>query len=66
MGTQRCVDTVSAWQTNGPVFLEVGGGLRWELVPGVAAMLDLKLVGAIGGNGFAFIPTPELGVQFGF
>jgi hypothetical protein len=65
-GTARCVDTVSAWQTNGPVFLEVGGGLRWELVPGVAAMLDLKLVGAIGGNGFAFIPTPELGVQFGF
>jgi hypothetical protein len=62
----KCGDTVSAWQTNGPLFLEIGGGARWELTPGVAALLDLKLVGAIGGNGFAVIPTPEAGVQFGF
>jgi hypothetical protein len=61
-----CGDTVSAWQTNGPVFLEVGGGARWEVTPGVAALLDLKLVGAIGSNGFAVIPTPEAGLQFGF
>ena len=62
-----CQPTVSAWQTGGPFFLETGGGARWEFVPGVAAMLDLKLIGAIGGSaGFKFIPAPELAVQFGF
>jgi hypothetical protein len=62
-----CVETVSAWQTGGPFFFEAGGGLRWEFVPGFAAMLDLKLVGAVGGSaGFKFVPTPELGVQYGF
>jgi hypothetical protein len=63
----KCLASVSAWQTAGPVFLEAGGGARWEFVPGVAGLLDLKLVGAIGGSsGFKFIPTPEAGVQFGF
>jgi hypothetical protein len=62
-----CVETVSAWRTGGPFFLEVGGGGRWEFVPGFAATLDLKLVTAMGGSvGFAFVPTPEAGVQLGF
>jgi hypothetical protein len=64
-GTQ-CAANVSAWQINGPFFLEAGGGARWELVPGVAAMADLKFVGAIGGSGFAMIITPEVAMQFGF
>jgi hypothetical protein len=63
----KCLETVSAWRTAGPMFLELGGGGRWEFVPGVAAMLDLKLVGAIGGSaGFMFVPTPEAAIQFGF
>jgi len=65
-GGKYCAQTVSAWQTGGPLFLEAGGGLRWEFVPGFAAMVDLKLVGAIGSSGFKFIPTPEAGVQLGF
>jgi hypothetical protein len=62
-----CTQTVAAWRTGGPFFIAGGGGARWELVPGVAAMLNLKLVGAIGSSaGFAFVPTPEAAVQFGF
>ena len=61
-----CSPTVSAWQTGGPFFFEAGGGARWEFVPGVAAMADLKLVGAVGGSsGFRFVPTPEVAAQFG-
>ncbi len=62
-----CEQTVSAWRTGGPFFLEAGGGGRWEMVPGFAALLDIKLVGAIGGSsGFSFVPTPEVAIQFGF
>jgi len=62
----QCAANVSAWQINGPFFLEAGGGARWEVVPGIAALADLKFVGAIGGSGFAMIITPEVAMQFGF
>ncbi len=63
-----CSPSVSAWQTGGPFFLEAGPGVRWEFIPGLAALLDVKLVTAFGGSaGFKFVPlTPELGVQYGF
>ena len=66
MGASFCAQTVTAWQTSGPFFLDVGGGARWEVTPGVAFLADVKLVGAIGANGFSFIPTPEVAAQFGF
>jgi hypothetical protein len=65
-GSKYCGQTVSAWQTSGPFFLELGPGARWEVTPGVAFLADLKLVGAIGGSGFTFIPSPEVAAQFGF
>lgn len=62
-----CQQQVSAWQTGGPLFFAPAGGARWEFVPGVAAMADLKLALAIGGSaGFRFVPTPEVAMQFGF
>jgi len=67
IGAKYCSPTVSAWQTGGPLFFEAGGGGRWELKPGIAAMLDLRLIGAVGGSsGFRFIPAPEAAIQFGF
>jgi hypothetical protein len=66
MGAKQCAAEVSAWQIHGPFFLEAGGGARWEVVPGVAAMLDLRFVGAIGGSGFEMVITPEAAMQFGF
>jgi hypothetical protein len=65
-GGTFCEASATAWQTNGPFFLEAGGGVRWEIVSGFALLADLKLVGAIGSSGFAFIPTPEVAAQFGF
>jgi hypothetical protein len=62
----KCSVSTTAWQTSGPFFLEAGPGVRWEVVSGFAFLADLKLVGAIGGNGFTFIPTPEVGAQVGF
>ena len=62
-----CARNVQAWEIGGPFFIEAGGGARWAFTPAFAAYVDLKLVGALGGGaGFMFIPTPEVGAQYGF
>lgn len=57
--------TATAWRIGGPVFVGPGGGVRFAFSPQVAAILDVKLALAFG-SGFLFVPSPELGVQFGF
>jgi hypothetical protein len=54
-----------AWQTGGPGFAALGGGLRYAFSPRVAFTAAIKFTAAFGG---AFFPTiaPELGLQYGF
>jgi hypothetical protein len=54
-----------AWQTGGPGFAALGGGVRYAFSPRVAFSMALKLTAAFGG---AFFPSmaPELGLQYGF
>jgi hypothetical protein len=54
-----------AWQTGGPGFVALGGGLRYAFSPRVAFSMALKFSAAFGG---AFFPSmaPELGLQYGF
>jgi hypothetical protein len=57
--------TVNIWQTNGPGFALVGGGVRYAFTPGAALTGAARVNLSFGGNGL--IPTfgPELGVQIG-
>ncbi len=61
--------TVQAWQSAGPFFVSVGGGIRFAPVPRRFAIMlsPLKLNLAFGGTG-TFLPSlqPELGLQVGF
>jgi hypothetical protein len=54
-----------AWQTGGPGFAALGGGVRYAFSPRVALSMALKFTAAFGG---AFFPSmaPELGLQYGF
>jgi hypothetical protein len=60
------VGKVNIWRTDGPGFLLLGGGARWQFGESVAATLGIRLNIAFGGSGV--IPTfgPELGLQYGF
>jgi hypothetical protein len=64
-GATPMAKSVNAWKIAGPAFVAVGGGIRYTISAAVAALLDVKLTTAFG-NGFLFVPTPELGVQVGF
>jgi hypothetical protein len=65
VGAKEAAKSVSAWKVGGPGFIALGGGLRYAFSSAVAAELGVKLTAAFG-NGFLFVPTPELGVQIGF
>jgi hypothetical protein len=58
--------TVSLWQTNGPFFFLLGGGIRASMSQSLAATLAVRMNGSFGSNGF--IPTfgPEVGIVYGF
>ena len=58
--------TVSLWQTNGPFFFLLGGGIRASLSENLGATLAVRMNGSFGANGF--IPTfgPEVGLAYGF
>jgi hypothetical protein len=57
---------VDLWQSNGPAFADVGGGLRYAPIAQVGLMAAVRLNLAFGNNGT--VPTfgPEVGVQIGF
>ncbi|MDP9148957.1 MAG: hypothetical protein M3O36_03305 [Myxococcota bacterium] len=57
---------VSVWLTDGPFFVALGGGMRYQFSPRVALTAALRLNGVIGGNGFLPIVGPEIGAQYGF
>jgi len=62
--------SVNAWQLAGPGYVAVGGGGRLGLGPPkqaarAAILFGLKVMAAFG-NGFLFIPSPEIGAQVGF
>jgi hypothetical protein len=58
--------TVSLWQTNGPFFFLLGGGIRVSMTQNLGATLAIRMNGSTGSNGF--IPTfgPEIGIVYGF
>lgn len=58
--------TVSLWQTNGPFFFLLGGGIRVSMSENLGATLAVRMNGSFGPNGF--IPTfgPEVGIVYGF
>jgi hypothetical protein len=62
---QGSPQNVAAWRVGGPGFVAPGGGVRWAFSARAAMMLNLKLAMAFG-NGFMFVPTPELAMQVGF
>ena len=57
---------VDVWATNAPVFILLGGGVRYQFGRRVALLGALRLNLVVGGNGF--LPTfgPELGGQYAF
>jgi hypothetical protein len=65
-GKAPLVQPVDIWVTDGPFFLLLGGGARYQFSSRWAATAALRLNIAIGGNGV--LPTfgPEFGVQYGF
>jgi hypothetical protein len=56
---------VNAWVTDGPFFLEFGGGARYAFSPRAAFTMALRINTAFG-NGFLATYGPEVGIQYGF
>jgi hypothetical protein len=57
---------VDMWITNGPWFIDFGGGIRYGFSPHLGFIGALRINVSLGSNGP--IPTvgPELGLQYGF
>jgi hypothetical protein len=58
--------TVQMWQTNGPFFLMLGGGIRVLAGEFAAINVAMRANGSFGPNGFIPSVAPEVGVAFGF
>jgi hypothetical protein len=56
---------VNVWRTDGPFFVMVGGGTRYQFSPRAAFTGALRLNLAVG-NGALVTFGPELGVEYGF
>jgi hypothetical protein len=56
---------VNAWITDGPFFIDLGGGARYAFSPRAAFSMALRINAAFG-NGFLATYGPEVGVQYGF
>jgi hypothetical protein len=56
---------VTVWRTDGPFFLMLGGGARYQYTPQIAFTGALRLDLAIG-NGALLTYGPEIGAQYGF
>jgi hypothetical protein len=57
---------VNIWITDGPWFLAVGGGARYQLPVGAAFTGALRLNTVVGGNGAMVTYGPELGAAYAF
>ena len=57
---------MNVWLTNGPWFLAVGGGARYQFSPRAAFNGALRVNGAFGGQGALFTFGPEISFQYGF
>jgi hypothetical protein len=57
---------VNIWLTNGPWFLALGGGARYQFSPRFAFNMAARLNVAFGGAGALFSYGPELTLQYGF
>jgi hypothetical protein len=57
---------VNIWKTDGPWFLDVGGGARYQLPLGVAFTGALRINLVAGAGGVLVTLGPELGAQYAF
>ena len=57
---------MNIWLTNGPWFLAVGGGARYQFSPRFAFNVAARLNVAFGGSGALVTYGPELALQYGF
>jgi hypothetical protein len=57
---------VNIWLTNGPLFLAVGGGARYQFSPRFAFNAAARLNVAFGGTGALVTYGPEIALQYGF
>lgn len=58
---------MQAWQTAGPGFISLGGGVRYGFSPRAAFLFGLRAAAVFGGAGGLYTSyAPELSVQYGF
>jgi hypothetical protein len=57
---------VNLWVTDGPFFLAVGGGVRYQFSLRAAFTAAARVNTVIGGNGVMLTYGPEVGVLYGF
>jgi|CZKU01.1.fsa_nt_gi hypothetical protein len=57
---------VNVWVTNGPWFVAVGGGARYQFSQRAAFTGALRVNAAFGGTGALLTYGPEIGFQYGF
>jgi hypothetical protein len=57
---------VDLWITNGPGFIDVGGGVRYAPVPRLAFIGAVRINVSFGSNGLIPTAGPEVDVQYGF
>jgi hypothetical protein len=66
MSTVPISQPVNVWRTDGPWFLAVGGGVRYQLSPRAAFNAAVRVNAAFGGSGALFTYGPEIAFQYGF
>jgi hypothetical protein len=57
---------VNIWLTDGPFFIALGGGVRYQFSLRAAFTAAVRVNAVIGGNGFLLTYGPEVGVLYGF
>lgn len=66
LGSVIVTQPVSVWRMNGPWFLALGGGARYQLSPRAAFNAVVRANAAFGGAGALLTFGPEIGFQYGF
>jgi hypothetical protein len=64
--TETVSQPVNVWRMNGPWFLALGGGARYQLSPRAAFNAVVRANAAFGGAGMLLTFGPEIGFQYGF
>ncbi len=65
-GTAPLTQPVTAWLTNGPWFVAVGAGARYQFSQRAAFTAAARVNAAFGGVGALFTFGPEIAFQYGF